>query len=492
MNTGKKQVERVRILIASSHPLFAEGLRSLLVKRREPEASVVGIVSTIEEAIGALRTLNPDLIIVDYDDDRVNRDEFLARFVEGEGRLRVVLLSLKEGGSEAIVYDRRSMAASQIEDWLETWGGSETITHEISIPVEESLPRSEVSKRRDNMRHFIAAGLVVIGLMVLLILGNQRIALLPIAASRQAVPIDNLFRLQFMVIIFLFSLIVGLMIYSIIFFRRKAGDETDGPHIEGSSTLEVAWTIVPLGIVLAIAVIGSQALGRTLAADPKPLRVNVIGSQWAWRFEYPELGILSTEMILPVDKQALLILSSTDVIHSFWVPEFRVKQDALPGDAFERQLRITPDEVGEYKLRCAELCGRQHYSMESPVKVLSQEEFDAWVQANAPPPPGSEGEGANTPVGRGDKLTQQFACRSCHSVDGSALVGPTWKGLYGAEEQLANGTAVLVDDAYLYESIRDPGVKITAGFQDLMPHTIAKDMTDEQIADVIEFIKSVK
>jgi cytochrome c oxidase subunit 2 len=208
-------------------------------------------------------------------------------------------------------------------------------------------------------------------------------------------------------------------------------------------------------IVLTVAVIGGQVLGRTMAADPRPLRVNVIGSQWAWRYEYPDLGIQSAEMVLPVDKHALLNLSSTDVIHSFWVPEFRVKQDALPGEAFNRQLRITPDEVGDYKVRCAEMCGRQHYAMESPVRVFAQNDFDAWVSENAPPPPDSEGGEADTPIA-GDKLTQQFACRSCHSIDGSALVGPTWKGLYGDQEQ-PDGTSILVDDAYIFESIRDPG-----------------------------------
>jgi cytochrome c oxidase subunit II len=493
MNKRKQSKKRVRILIASSHPLFAEGLRSLLVKRREPEASVVGIVATIEEAIAAIGSLHPDLIIVDYDDEQVNRDEFLARFVEGEGRLRVVLLSLREGGSEAIVYDRRSMAAAQIEDWLETWGDSEVVKEEISIPAQQSGTRSDEPTRRGNMRHIIAAGLVVIGLMVLLFFGYQQIDLLPIAASRQSGPIDYLFRIQFLIIIFLFSLIVGLMLYSLIFFRKKAGDDTDGPHIEGNSALEIGWTVVPLVIVLTVAVIGGQVLGRTLAADPKPLRVNVVGSQWAWRFEYPDLGIQSPEMILPVDKQALLILSSTDVIHSFWVPEFRVKQDALPGKSFDRQLRITPDKVGDYKVRCSELCGLQHYAMQAPVRVLAQNDFDAWVSKNAPPPPGSEGEGADTPVARGDKLSQQYGCQSCHSIDGSPLVGPTWKGLYGSEVQLSDGTTVQADDAYLYESIRNPGAKVVAGFtQGQMPPQIADAMTDAQVADVIEFIKSLK
>src|SRR5512139_3940965 len=112
------QREKRRVLIVSSHPLFGQGLRSLLQQRPEADVHVVGIVSSVDQAIAALNTAQPDLVIVDYDDEQVNRDEFLARFVEGERRLRVVLLSLKEGGSEAIVYDRRTLAASQIDDWL--------------------------------------------------------------------------------------------------------------------------------------------------------------------------------------------------------------------------------------------------------------------------------------------------------------------------------------------------------------------------------------
>ncbi len=110
-----------RVLIASSHPLFAEGIRGLLNSRQQADVEVVGLVSTIDEAIDALNILMPDMVIVDYDDERVNREEFLVRFVESEGRLRVILLSLKESGQEAIVYDRRTMAASQMDNWLENW-----------------------------------------------------------------------------------------------------------------------------------------------------------------------------------------------------------------------------------------------------------------------------------------------------------------------------------------------------------------------------------
>jgi cytochrome c oxidase subunit II len=475
-----------RILIASSHPLFAKGLQSLLSRRNETDAVVVGIVSTIEEALAALENLTPDLVIVDYDDERVNRDEFLARFVEGEGRLRVVLLSLREGGDEAIVYDRRTLAASRVEDWLEKWTDIQVYPERVApLPLEDEQERGFL-KRSDNMKHLVAAALVVIALTVGGLLGLQRINLLPAQASTQAVAIDGLFNLHFTVIVYLFALIVGLMIYSIIVFRRKAGDTTDAPHIEGSNALEVTWTIVPLVAVMYIAVIGGIVLGETTAADPRPLEVNVIGSQWSWRFEYPDLGINSTELILPADKQALLHLSSTDVIHSFWVPEFRVKQDALPGgDEFVRELRITPNLVGDYKLRCAEMCGQNHYSMESPVSVIEQSEFDAWVASQT-------GAVSDDPVVRGEQIAQQYGCLACHSTDGTVIVGPTWDGLFSSQEELEGGGFVLVDHDYLYESIRDPGAKLTAGFQNIMPANIAADMTDEQIDDVIAFIENLQ
>lgn len=482
---SQKQTGPLRILIASSHPLFAQGLNSLMQKRPEMDTVVVGMVSTIKEAVEALKDLRPDLVIVDYDDEQVNREEFLARFVEGEGRLRVVLLSLKEGGDEAIVYDRRTMAASQIEDWLEVWSDINGKSSPFPEQPERLIEEQAQPKRRSSMRHFIVAGLLVIILTVGSILLLTNIRLLPEAASLQAIPIDNLFQFDFIAIAVLFSLIVGLMVYSIVVFRRRKNDMSDGPHIEGNTKLEVVWTLVPLGFVLFLAYFGSAALGKTQAADPKPLRVDVVGSQWSWRFDYPDYGIISTDMMLPVDKQALLTLSSTDVIHSFWVPEFRVKQDALPGDDFERELRVTPNLIGDYKVRCAELCGKLHYDMLAPVKVVSQKDFDAWVLSQTQPL-------SDDPVVRGEMIAQQFGCLACHSVDGSQLVGPTWKGVFGSSETLEDGTSMLVDRNYLFKSIRDPGIQIVAGYQNLMPESIAESLSDEQIEDVIAFIESLK
>lgn len=336
------------------------------------------------------------------------------------------------------------------------------------------------------MKHLVVAGILVLLVTALLIFGLERIQLLPVAAAAQAEPIDNLFDLEFKVIAFLFSLIVVLMLYSVFVFRRKKGDETDGPHIEGNTRLEVMWTLAPLATVLVFAYLGGQSLAETMKVEANALEVNVIGQQWSWRFEYPNEGIISSELILPEGRQALLHLSSTDVIHSFWVPEFRVKQDALPGGKeFIRDLRITPTMVGEWKVRCAELCGLQHAYMESPVRVLAQADFEAWVEANS--------VASDDPVERGQQLYQQYGCNACHSLDGSVSVGPTWQGVYQSQEQLTDGSSVVVDEAYLHESIVDPNAKIVAGYNPgIMPQNFGEVLTEEQIADIIEFIKSIR
>lgn len=335
------------------------------------------------------------------------------------------------------------------------------------------------------MKHLILAALLVIILTVVVLAGLNQIDLLPQQASLQAESIDYLFGLHIKVIAFLFSLIVGLMLYSIIFFRRKKGDDTDSIHVEGNTTLEVIWTVVPLGIVLFFSYLGAQILDDVRRVDPTAMEVNVIGQQWSWRFEYPDYGVTSSVLALPVNQQTLLRLSSVDVIHSFWVPEFRVKQDALPGgEAFVRELRISPSKIGDYTVRCAELCGLQHAYMTAPVIVMSQSDFDKWIAEKQSSIP-------EFPAERGRLWAEQYGCFACHSIDGTELVGPTWLGIYGEEVILDDGTTLISDEAYIYESIRQPGAKIVQGFENLMPADVGQSLTDEQIADIIEFMKTL-
>ena len=423
-----------------------------------------------DDAVKSLAMLKPDIVIVDYDDQAVNRDEFLARFVEGAGPMRVVLVSLKETGP-AVVYDRRTLAVSQVEDWL---GG---IT---SMSQHPEAPKSD----RASMRHFVIVGvLVVISTVIVSLLLNNKF-LLPVQASAQAVIIDNLFSLHFKVIAFLFSLIVVFMLYSIVVFRRKPGETEDGDHFEGHTGLEIAWTIFPLAVVLYFAYLGAQSLADTRRVDPNAMVVNVTASQWQWAFEYPDSGVSSTELHLPANRQILLKLTSLDVIHSFWVPEFRVKQDALPGADLVKELRVTPTLIGTYKVRCAELCGKQHAYMESLVIVEEPAAFEAWIKQQS---------NCGTPAECGQKWATQFGCLSCHSVDGTKIVGPSWKGLAGTAVKLADGSTVTADDTYLKESIVNPNAKVVEGFPaSVMPQDFGARLKADQINDLIAYIQSLK
>jgi cytochrome c oxidase subunit 2 len=177
-------------------------------------------------------------------------------------------------------------------------------------------------------------------------------------------------------------------------------------------------------------------------------------------------------------------MTSNDVIHSFWVPEFRVKQDLVPGRITE--LRFTPTVIGNYAVRCAEICGTSHAYMESPVIVASQADFDTWMAEQVE----IAQELAQTPEGRGQALVSANGCNACHSLNGAAGIGPTWFNLFGRQERLTDGSVITVDDEYLHESISAPQAKIVAGFENqLMP---AYNFTDEQIADIIAYIKTLK
>jgi cytochrome c oxidase subunit II len=334
------------------------------------------------------------------------------------------------------------------------------------------------------MRHFVIVGILVIVTAVLTYLGLDSAGLMPEAASAQAAPIDWMWNLQLIAMSFLFALIVVPMFYSVIIFRKRKGDNSDAEHIEGNTTLEIAWTVIPLFVVLAFAYLGAGNLADTLRADPDATVVKVTGIQWSWRFEYPEYGVVSDELHLPVGKQVLLQMTSTDVVHSFWVPEFRVKQDLVPGRITE--LRITPTVIGNYSVSCAELCGTSHAYMVKPAIVSSQEDFDAWMVEQV----ALAAEAAQTPEGRGQALVAANGCTACHSINGAVGIGPTWFGLAGHEVRLSDGSVVIADDEYLARSIREPQAEIVAGFENqLMP---SYNFTEEEIADIIAYIRTLR
>ena len=193
------------------------------------------------------------------------------------------------------------------------------------------------------MRHYVINGVLVIVVAIATYAGLIAIKLMPVEASAQSIPIDQLWNIEIAIICFLFALIMVPLVYSLIVFRRKKGDTSDGEHIEGNNTLEITWTVIPLIIVLILAYMGTYTLGDVLAVDPNALVINVTARQWSWSFTYPE-GFTSKELHLPVNRQVVLDMESTDVIHSFFVPQFRMKQDILPGRI--TTYRVTPDLIG--------------------------------------------------------------------------------------------------------------------------------------------------
>ena len=354
-----------------------------------------------------------------------------------------------------------------------------------------------------NAKHFIIAGVLVLIATLIMRWLLSIIFANPLAASAEAGSIDQLSNAHYWMISLLFSLIMVLMLYASVVFKRKPGDEEDGPHIHGNTALEIGWTIIPLIIVIAFGIWGSLMLIDITRAEAGEMRINVVAQQWSWSFEYPENGdFTSPELVLPVNKPIVLEMRSKDVIHNFWVIQFRVKQDIVPGTTEE--LRITPTEVGDYKVRCAEICGLSHSAMRAPVRVVSQADFDTWVEEKVNAPKFAE----MTPEERGAIWhgPDGFGCSGCHSLDGTPGAGPTWVGVYGREEVMDDGTVVTVDDAYIRDSILNPNNKIVNGFQpNLMPQTFEDAFAAKQaeilanegveidiIADLIAFMKTLE
>lgn len=339
------------------------------------------------------------------------------------------------------------------------------------------------------MRHYVIVGILVIVVAILTYAGLYSLDLLPVAASLQAGSIstvgsiDWLWNLEVIVMSFLFALIIVPMAYSLIVFRRKKGDTSDGEHIEGNTKLEIAWTVLPLILVFAFAYFGAYSLGVIRRVDPDAVVIKVKAQQFTWTFEYPEYGVVSNELHLPVDRQVVLKMESNDVLHSFWVPEFRIKQDVVPGRVTD--YRITPTLVGNYKVRCAELCGASHAYMQNTVIVDEAAVYVAWLEEQQ-----AIAAANQTPEGLGKALTVKNGCIGCHSIDGAQSTGPTWFGLFGSKVELTDGTTVIADEAFLTESILDPTVSEVAGFS---PTTMpALPLTQEEIANIIAYIKTLK
>jgi cytochrome c oxidase subunit 2 len=247
--------------------------------------------------------------------------------------------------------------------------------------------------------------LKLVAAMIVLTIVSSIIMLIPdwngFAGSEEAGPIDTLLDVMIVLSCFVFSIVMVMFAYAIWRYRAKPGDESDGEPIHGNTRLEIAWTVIPTVIVLFGAGYSWVILDdiEEVAPAAERMEVNVTAQQFAWTFEYPEEGVTSKELHVPVDTQLDLHLTALDVLHSFWVPEWRIKRDLVPqgsgGDEVDDTVQVTPNEEGTYNVICTEYCGAGHATMRALAVVESQEEFDAWVEEEQ-----AAGGGAAEPGGQ--------------------------------------------------------------------------------------------
>ena len=236
-------------------------------------------------------------------------------------------------------------------------------------------PREDVSRfgRRELAKMFgIGIGASIVGIALILI-----IDWLPAQASTQGEEIDTLWDVTLIVSVPIFVLVMTVAIYSVIRFRAKPGDMSDGPPIHGNTRLEIVWVTVPFVIVTSLAIYSWLVLDDIEAKKQGEMIVDVTGQQFTWSFRYPEGGVTSTDLVLPVDRPVKFNIRTKDVIHSFWVPEFRLKSDAVRG--ITTRVRVTPKKTGRWQVVCAELCGIGHATMRQSVRVVEPAEFNRWL-----------------------------------------------------------------------------------------------------------------
>ncbi len=306
---------------------------------------------------------------------------------------------------------------------------------------------------------------------------------LPSQASTLAPAVDAVHYFVLGISIFFFLLIVGLMLTFVIRYRRRRAEATT-PDLTHNHALEIFWSVTPLLILAAIFTMGFNAYMAGRVAPDGALEVYVTGRQWSWSFSYPREGIVSPgELVVPVGRPVKLVMASEDVIHSFFVPAFRVKQDVLPNRYTTLWFEATME--GEFVIFCTEYCGTSHSDMIGTVIVKSEEEYRAWVES------GGVGDISQLSMAEyGALLFRQNACNACHAVDGTRLVGPPLNGIFGHRQPLTGGDAVTVDEEYLRESIVNPNAKVVDGYSASMP--AFPHLKPEQVGALIEYIKSLE
>ena len=362
-----------------------------------------------------------------------------------------------------------------------------------------------------RIRNIIIVGVVFVAIGIIV---GLTVKVMPVEASAESVSVDSLFSFMLAIATVVFLIVEGGIIYSIVRFRRKPGDDTDGPPLHGNTALEITWTAIPTLIVFVLTVYSYKVYADNLAPQPNETTINVTGQQFTWSFTYPyqndpkltpeqniaaEGNMVSNELHLAVGRPVVVDIQSKDVMHSFYIPEFRVKQDAIPGRT--TIIRFTPTVAGTYNVVCTELCGQGHSTMHNTVVVEDPAQYDAYV-ANLVT---IAKQGATDPrrAERGKQLivSGKYPCGSCHTITdaGTAgIVGPKLDGVAtraatNQDDRLTKSNVTTAAD-YLRVSIEHPSLYLVPGFQDLMPKNFGDPtvMPDDDREAIVNYLLTLK
>ncbi|HEY0080612.1 MAG TPA: cytochrome c oxidase subunit II [Pyrinomonadaceae bacterium] len=299
----------------------------------------------------------------------------------------------------------------------------------------------------------------------------------PEQASTVAGEVDALYLYCIAITLFFSVTITLLIIFFAIKYRRRDAAELPRPNA-GSLKLETLWTVIPLMIAMTIFAWGASVyfkLYRPLNDDA--IEIYVVGKQWMWKFQHQEGQREINELHVPVGSRVKLTMTTEDVIHSFYVPAFRIKSDVVPGRYTYAWFEAT--KPGRYYLFCAEYCGTNHSGMGGYVVVMEPTEYQAWLSGGA----------TDSPASQGQKLFQDLGCATCHKADSQGR-GPMLEGVFGKVQEMDNGERVVADESYIRESIVNPRARTVAGFQQIMP-TYQGQVSEEQLLYLIAYIRSL-
>ncbi len=301
--------------------------------------------------------------------------------------------------------------------------------------------------------------------------------LFPEQASTFAPQVDHLLFFLLAVAAFFTVGIFSAIAYFAIRYRRRSEGELPRP-VHGGLPLEIAWSVIPFGLTMVMFTWGASVYFNESRPPDNALQIYVVAKQWMWKLQHMEGRREINELHIPLGRPIKLTMTSEDVIHSFYVPSFRVKQDVVPGRY--STLWFQPTKPGRYHLFCAEYCGTKHSGMTGWIEVMAPRDYQAWLSGGATT--GSLAE-------NGQKLFEDLACGNCHKADGSGRC-PTLVNLFGGTVVLTGGATVTADEAYIRESILQPAAKVVAGYQPVMP-TFQGLVTEEGVLQLVEYIKSL-